>query len=54
MVHTCWLYYFSKFIELLDTVSMCVAHTFNCLMSHGSNKLLMPLSHAFDSLSSPG
>lgn len=23
MVRTCWLYYFSKFIELLDTVSIC-------------------------------
>ncbi|NWW39635.1 ELOV7 protein, partial [Panurus biarmicus] len=23
MVRTCWLYFFSKFIELLDTVSIC-------------------------------
>uniref|UniRef100_A0A8C0M135 Elongation of very long chain fatty acids protein n=1 Tax=Canis lupus familiaris TaxID=9615 RepID=A0A8C0M135_CANLF len=29
MARTCWLYYFSKFIELLDTVSMWLPHLVN-------------------------
>ena len=39
MVRTCWLYYFSKFIELLDTVSILSPHLVNVWCFNESDKL---------------
>ncbi|MBN3291198.1 ELOV7 protein, partial [Polypterus senegalus] len=55
MAWTCWLYYFSKFIELLDTVSIMLKnHTFQISFLHVYHHSIMPYTWWFGVRFAPG